>query len=448
MDVNAIGKIPPHNVEAEQAVLGCMLLDSDIIPAVTELIRSEDFYRDDHREICEAIIDLAEMAKPVDIITVSEQLQLRGALDNVGGLDYLTGIANGVPTTSNARHYARIVGEKSLLRKLIKAASDISAMSYEASEEAVYVLDKAEKSIFDILQKRNTQGFTHIKDVLLETFNRLEELYNSKSFITGIPTGFTDLDEKTAGLQNSDLVLIAARPGMGKTAIALNIAQYAAVRKHVPVAIFNLEMSKDQLVNRMLCSEVMVDSHRMRTGKLEDNDWNKIAQALAPLSEAPIYIDDTPGISVMDIRSKCRRLKLEKNLGLVVIDYLQLMQGRGRSENRQQEVSEISRSLKILAKELNVPVVTMSQLSRGPESRTDHRPMLSDLRESGAIEQDADIVMFLYRDDYYNPDTEKKNIAEVIIAKHRNGSTGTIELRWFGQYTKFANLKRDEYSKG
>jgi len=447
VDVNAIGKIPPHNVEAEQAVLGCMLLDSDIIPTVTELIRSEDFYRDDHREICEAIIDLAEMAKPVDIITVSEQLKLRGTLDNIGGLDYLAGITNGVPTTANARHYAKIVEEKSLLRKLIKAASDISGMSYEASEEAVYVLDKAEKSIFDILQKRNTQGFTHIKDVLLETFNRLEELYNSKSFITGIPTGFTDLDEKTAGLQNSDLVLIAARPGMGKTAIALNIAQYAAVQKHVPVAIFNLEMSKDQLVNRMLCSEVMVDSHKMRTGKLEDDDWNKIAQALAPLSEAPIYIDDTPGISVMDIRSKCRRLKLEKNLGLVVIDYLQLMQGRGKTENRQQEVSEISRSLKILAKELNVPVVTMSQLSRGPESRTDHRPMLSDLRESGAIEQDADIVMFLYRDDYYNPDTEKKNIAEVIIAKHRNGSTGTIELRWFGEYTKFSNLKRDEYSK-
>ena len=447
MDISAIGRIPPHNQEAEQAVLGCMLLDSDIIPTVTELIRSEDFYRDDHREICEAIIDLAEKAGPIDIITVSEQLKLRGTLDNIGGLDYLANISNGVPTTGNARHYAKIVEEKSLLRKLIKAAADISSMSYEASEEAVYVLDKAEKSIFDILQKRNTQGFTHIKDVLLETFNRLEDLYNSKSFITGIPTGFSDLDYKTAGLQNSDLVLIAARPGMGKTSMALNIAQYAAVQKNVPVAMFNLEMSKDQLVNRMLCSEVMVDSQKMRTGKLEDDDWNKIAQALAPLSEAPIYIDDTPGISVMDIRSKCRRLKLEKNLGLVVIDYLQLMQGRGRTENRQQEVSEISRSLKILAKELNVPVVTMSQLSRGPESRTDHRPMLSDLRESGAIEQDADIVMFLYRDDYYNPDTEKKNIAEVIIAKHRNGSTGTIELRWFGEYTKFANLKRDEHSK-
>lgn len=444
MDINAVGRIPPHNIEAEQAVLGCMLLDSDVIPTVTELIKSEDFYRDNHKEICEAIIDLAEKAQPVDIITVSDQLQARGTIDSVGGLDYLASISNAVPTTANARHYTKIVEEKSLLRKLIKAAADISSMSYDAQEDAVYVLDKAEQCIFDILQKRNTQGFAHIKDVLLETFNRLEELYNSKSYITGVPTGFTDLDFKTAGLQNSDLILIAARPGMGKTAMALNIAQYAAVQKHVPVAIFNLEMSRDQLVNRMLCSEVMVDSHKMRTGKLEDDDWNKIAQALAPLSEAPIFIDDTPGITVMDIRAKCRRLKLEKNLGLVVIDYLQLMQGRGRAENRQQEVSEISRSLKILAKELNVPVVTMSQLSRGPESRNDHRPMLSDLRESGAIEQDADIVMFLYRDDYYNPETENKNVAEVIIAKHRNGSTGTIELRWFGEFTKFANLKRDE----
>lgn len=447
MSIDTIGRVPPHNLEAEQAVLGCMLIDSDIIPSVTEMIKSEDFYRDDHKEICEAILDITERAGPVDIITVSEQLQLRGTLDAVGGLDYLASISSAVPTTANAKHYAKIVEEKSLLRKLLKAASDISGMCFDSSDEAIYVLDRAEKSIFDILQKRSTQGFTHIKDVLLETFNRLEELYNSKSYITGIPTGFTDLDVKTAGLQNSDLILIAARPGMGKTAMGLNIAQYAAVRKHVPVAIFNLEMSKDQLVNRMLSSEVMVDSQKMRTGKLEDDDWNKVAQALAPLSEAPIFIDDTPGISVMDIRAKCRRLKLEKNLGLVVIDYLQLMQGRGRVESRQQEVSEISRSLKILAKELNVPVVTMSQLSRGPESRNDHRPMLSDLRESGAIEQDADIVMFLYRDDYYNPDTEKKNIAEVIIAKHRNGSTGTIDLRWFGEYTKFANLKRDDYNQ-
>jgi len=436
--------VPPHNIEAEQAVLGCMLLDSDVIPTVTELIRSSDFYREDHREICEAIIDIVEKAGPVDIITVAEQLQQRGTLEKVGGIDYLASITSAVPTTANARHYAKIVEEKSLLRKLIKASQEISGMSYEGAEEAEFVLDKAEKTIFDIIERRSTQGFTHIKDVLLETFNRLEELYNSKSPITGVPTGFTDLDMKTAGLQNSDLILIAARPGMGKTAMALNIAQYAAVQKHVPVALFNLEMSKDQLVNRMLCSEVMVDSHKMRTGKLDDEDWKKIARALGPLSEAPIYIDDTPGLTVMDIRAKCRRLKLEKKLGLVVIDYLQLMRGRGKTENRQQEVSEISRSLKILAKELNVPVVTMSQLSRGPESRTDHRPMLSDLRESGAIEQDADIVMFLYRDDYYNPDSDKKNIAEVIVAKHRNGSTGTVYLKWFDKYTKFANLGKDE----
>jgi len=436
--------VPPHNIEAEQAVLGCMLLDSDVIPTVTELIRSSDFYREDHREICEAIIDIVEKAGPVDIITVAEQLQQRGTLEKVGGIDYLASITSAVPTTANARHYAKIVEEKSLLRKLIKASQEIAGMSYEGAEEAEFVLDKAEKTIFDIIERRSTQGFTHIKDVLLETFNRLEELYNSKSPITGVPTGFTDLDMKTAGLQNSDLILIAARPGMGKTAMALNIAQYAAVQKHVPVALFNLEMSKDQLVNRMLCSEVMVDSHKMRTGKLDDEDWKKIAKALGPLSEAPIYIDDTPGLTVMDIRAKCRRLKLEKKLGLVVIDYLQLMRGRGKTENRQQEVSEISRSLKILAKELNVPVVTMSQLSRGPESRTDHRPMLSDLRESGAIEQDADIVMFLYRDDYYNPDSDKKNIAEVIVAKHRNGSTGTVYLKWFDKYTKFANLGKDE----
>ena len=443
MDLSALGMVPPHNIEAEQAVLGCMLLDSDVIPTVTELIRSSDFYREDHREICEAIIDIVEKAGPVDIITVAEQLQQRGTLEKVGGIDYLASITSAVPTTANARHYAKIVEEKSLLRKLIKASQEIAGMSYEGAEEAEFVLDKAEKTIFDIIERRSTQGFTHIKDVLLETFNRLEELYNSKSPITGVPTGFTDLDMKTAGLQNSDLILIAARPGMGKTAMALNIAQYAAVQKHVPVALFNLEMSKDQLVNRMLCSEVMVDSHKMRTGKLDDEDWKKIAKALGPLSEAPIYIDDTPGLTVMDIRAKCRRLKLEKKLGLVVIDYLQLMRGRGKTENRQQEVSEISRSLKILAKELNVPVVTMSQLSRGPESRTDHRPMLSDLRESGAIEQDADIVMFLYRDDYYNPDSEKKNIAEVIIAKHRNGSTGTVYLKWFDKYTKFANLEKD-----
>ncbi|AUS95075.1 replicative DNA helicase [Clostridium thermosuccinogenes] len=442
MDIGSLGRIPPQSIEAEQSVLGSMLLNRETIPIVTEIIKPEDFYREDNKEIYEAILDLFDRGEPIDLITVSEQLKLRGTMDGIGGLEYLTYLANSVPTTANARHYAQIVEEKSILRNLIKASSEIVNMGYEASEEVNYVLDKAEKSIFDILQKRNLKGFTPIKEVLVETFNKLEELYNNKGHVTGIPTGFSDLDFKTSGLHNSDLILIAARPAMGKTAFALNIAQHAAVHEKVPVAIFSLEMSKEQLVNRMLCCEAMVDSQKMRTGKLEDDDWQKVAKALGPLSEAPIYIDDTPGVSVMELRAKCRRLKLEKGLGLVVIDYLQLMQGRGKSDSRQQEISEISRSLKILAKEINVPVITLSQLSRAPEARTDHRPMLSDLRESGAIEQDADIVMFLYRDDYYNPDTEKKNIAEVILAKHRNGSTGTVELVWLGQYTKFANLEK------
>jgi len=443
MDIGSLGRIPPQNIEAEQSVLGAILLDKEVLTSVIEIISSEDFYRDDHKEIFDAIIDLYEKGEPIDLITVAERLKLRGTLDSVGGLEYLTSLANIVPTTENAKHYAKIVEEKAILRKLIKVSTNIINMGYEASEEVAYVLDKAEKGIFDLLQKRNTQGFVPIKDVLVDTFNRLEELYNSKGYITGIPTGFIDLDYKTAGLHNSDLILIAARPAMGKTAFVLNIAQHAAIHSKIPVAIFSLEMSKEQLVNRMLSSEAMVDSQKMRTGKLEDSDWQKVARALGPLSEAPIYIDDTPGASIMEIRAKCRRLKIEKNLGLIVIDYLQLMQGKsGRSENRQQEISEISRSLKILAKEINVPVITLSQLSRAPEQRQDHRPILSDLRESGAIEQDADIVMFLYRDDYYNPDTDKKNVAEVIIAKHRAGSTGTVELAWLGQYTKFANLEK------
>ncbi|AEV66876.1 replicative DNA helicase [Acetivibrio clariflavus] len=443
MDIGSLGRIPPQNIEAEQSVLGAILLDKEVLTSVIEIISSEDFYRDDHKEIFDAIIDLYEKGEPIDLITVAERLKLRGTLDSVGGLEYLTSLANIVPTTENAKHYAKIVEEKAILRKLIKVSTNIINMGYEASEEVAYVLDKAEKGIFDLLQKRNTQGFVPIKDVLVDTFNRLEELYNSKGYITGIPTGFIDLDYKTAGLHNSDLILIAARPAMGKTAFVLNIAQHAAIHSKIPVAIFSLEMSKEQLVNRMLASEAMVDSQKMRTGKLEDSDWQKVARALGPLSEAPIYIDDTPGASIMEIRAKCRRLKIEKNLGLIVIDYLQLMQGKsGRSENRQQEISEISRSLKILAKEINVPVITLSQLSRAPEQRQDHRPILSDLRESGAIEQDADIVMFLYRDDYYNPDTDKKNVAEVIIAKHRAGSTGTVELAWLGQYTKFANLEK------
>lgn len=443
MDLGALGRIPPQSIEAEQSVIGSMLIDKEVIPVVMEILKPEDFYRPDNKEIYDVIIELFDKAQPIDLITVSERLKLHGKLELVGGLEYLTNIATDVPTTANVKHYAKIVEEKSLLRKLIKASSEIVDLGYSASEEVTHIMDKAEQSIFDILQKRSSQGFVPIKDVLVDTFNKLEELYNNKGHITGIPTGFADLDFKTSGLHNSDLVLIAARPAMGKTAFALNIAQNVAVHSGVPVALFSLEMSKEQLVNRMLCSEAMVDSNKMKTGQLEDNDWQKVARALGPLSEAPIFIDDTPGISITEIRAKCRRLKLEHNLGLVVIDYLQLMQGsKSRSENRQQEISEISRSLKILAKEINIPVITLSQLSRAAETRTDHRPMLSDLRESGAIEQDADIVMFLYRDDYYNPDTEKKNIAEVILAKHRSGSTGTVELVWLGQYTKFANLEK------
>lgn len=435
-------RIPPNNIEAEQSVLGALLIDKEAVPIVTEILKPEDFYREDHKEIYKAILDLFDAGNPIDIISVKEQLRLRGTLDEVGGIEYLSNLVDIVPTTVNVRYYAQIVEEKSLLRKLIRASNEIINLGFEASEEVSTIMDIAQKKIFDIIQGRTVQGYFSIKEILLETFNRLEKLYNSKSHIIGVPTGFIDIDNKTSGLHPSDLILIAARPAMGKTSFALNIAQYAAIHERIPVAIFSLEMSRDQLVNRMLCSEAMIDSQKIRTGKLDEEDWLKIASVLGPLSEAPIYIDDTPGLSVLEIGAKCRRLKLEKNIGLVVIDYLQLMQARHKAENRQQEISEISRSLKILAKEINVPIIAVSQLSRAPETRSDHRPVLSDLRESGAIEQDADLVMFLYRDEYYHPETEKKNIAEVIIAKHRNGSTGVVELAWLGPYTKFGNLEK------
>ena len=330
-----------------------------------------------------------------------------------------------------------------MLRALIKTADELITLGYDPTQEVEQVIDTAEKKIFEVMQKKNQKGYSSMKDILIDTFTQLEQLYNQKEMITGVPTGFADLDYRTSGLHNSDLILVAARPAMGKSAFALNIATHAAVRGKVPVAIFSLEMSKEQMANRILCSEAMVDSAKVRTGKIDDEEWGKLAAASGELSEAGIYIDDTPGISVMEIRAKCRKMKLEKNIGLVVIDYLQLVQGSNRKGgSREQEIAEISRSLKILAKEINVPVIALSQLSRAPEQRVDHRPMLSDLRESGSIEQDADIVMFLYRDDYYNEDTDKKNIAEVIIAKHRSGATGTVELLWLGNYTKFANIDR------
>ncbi len=439
-----LGKIPPSDVEAEQAVLGSMLTDKDAVIAAIEILKPEDFYREDNKTIYIAMLNLYNRAEPVDIITLKSELTSMGKFDSIGGLEYLAELPEKVPTTANVEKYIKIVEEKSILRNLIKTANEIIDLGYDPTENVEDIMDGAEKKIFNIMQSKNQKGYTPIKDILIETFAQIEQLYNQKQHITGVPTGFADLDYKTAGLHGSDLVLVAARPAMGKSAFALNIATNAAVRAKIPVAIFSLEMSKEQMVNRILCSEAMVDSNKVRTGKLDEQDWSKLAGALGPLSESEIYIDDTPGISVMEIRAKCRKLKLEKNIGLVVIDYLQLIQASNNKRgNREQEISEISRSLKILAKEINVPVIALSQLSRAPEQRPDHRPMLSDLRESGAIEQDADIVMFLYRDDYYNEDSEKKNIAEVILAKHRAGSTGTIELLWLANNTKFVNIDKN-----
>ena len=438
-----LGRIPPHDIEAEQAIIGSMLTDKDAVIAAVEVLQEQDFYREDNKIIYSAILNLYNRAEPIDIITLKSELKSMGKFEAVGGLEYIVQLPDKVPTTSNVEQYIKIVEEKSMLRALIKTADELITLGYDPTQEVEQVIDIAEKKIFQVMQKKNQKGYSSIKDILVDTFTQLEQLYNQKESITGVPTGFVDLDYRTSGLHNSDLILVAARPAMGKSAFALNIATNAAVRAKVPVAIFSLEMSKEQMTNRILCSEAMVDSAKVRTGKIDDDDWAKLAATSGELSEAGIYIDDTPGISIMEIRAKCRKMKLEKNIGLVVIDYLQLVQGSNKKGgSREQEIAEISRSLKILAKEIDVPVIALSQLSRAPEQRIDHRPMLSDLRESGSIEQDADIVMFLYRDDYYNEDTEKKNIAEVIIAKHRSGATGTVELLWLANYTKFANIER------
>ena len=421
-----LGKVPPHDLEAEQAIIGSMLTDRDAVISAIEILKEEDFYREDNKAIYTAILNLYNRAEPIDIITVKSELESMGKFEQVGGLEYLAELPEKVPTTANAMKYIKIVEEKSTLRRLIKTANEIIELGYSPTEDVEDIMEGAEKKIFNIMQEKNQKGYAPIKDVLVESFTKLEELYNRKQHITGVPSGFTELDYRTAGFHGSELILIAARPAMGKTAFALNIATNAAVKANVPVAVFSLEMSKEQLVNRILCSESMVDSNKVRTGKLEEDDWTKLAGAIGPLSEAEIFIDDTPGINITEIRAKCRKLKLEKNIGMVVIDYLQLIQGSNkRGGSREQEISEISRSLKILAKELDVPVIALSQLSRAAEQRPDHRPMLSDLRESGAIEQDADIVMFLYRDDYYNQDSEKKDIAEIIIAKHRGPTPRT-----------------------
>ena len=434
-------RIPPHSLEAEQSVLGSMILDHEAVIVASEILRPEDFYRPDHEQIYAAIIELYTSGNPIDLITIQDKLVQKGVLEQVGGLGYIAELARSVPTSAHIKQYAKIVEEKATLRRLIKASNEIAAKSYEGEEPIDSIMSFAEKQVFDILQNKSTEDFTGIDEIVITSIDKIEEAHQSKGGITGIETGFIDLDQRTAGLQPSDLVLVAARPSMGKTAFALNIIQTAGIKNKQSVAVFSLEMSKDQLVSRMLCAEAMVDSQKARTGMLEKEDWDRLARSIPNIADSRIFIDDTAGINVMEMRAKCRRLKMEKGLDLIMIDYLQLMSGSGKGDSRQQEISDISRSLKALAREMNAPVIALSQLSRACETRTDHRPMLSDLRESGAIEQDADVVMFLYRDEYYHPDTDKKNVGEVIIAKQRNGPTGTVELVWLGQYTKFANMQ-------
>ena len=432
-------RIPPHSVEAEQSVLGSILLDKEAMISVSETLVPEDFYKEAHKVIYESMLKLYNSQSEIDLITLTDELRDQGYLDDIGGIAYITSLSTVVPTTSNIKYYVNIVKEKSISRQLISAANDIINLGYDGSAKVEYVLENAEKKIFDISQERATNDFQPINQVISEALSMLEKLYEEKYDVTGLTTGFRDLNKKINGLQRSDLLLIAARPAMGKTAFALNLVQNAALKGDASVAVFSLEMSKEQLVQRMIASQSTVELKKIKTGTLADNDWPRITDGMAILSGAKIHIDDTPGIKISELRSKCRKLKIEKGLDLVLIDYLQLMEGEGQNESRQQEIAKISRSLKILAKELDCPVVALSQLSRAPEQRADHRPMLSDLRESGSIEQDADIVMFLYRDEYYNPDTEKKNIGEVIVAKNRHGETGTVELVWFGGIQKFAD---------
>ncbi|MBP7254350.1 MAG: replicative DNA helicase [Negativicutes bacterium] len=439
-----IERVPPQNIEAEQAVIGGMLIEKEAISKVAEFLKADDFYREAHRLIFEAMLELFNKNEAVDLVTVTEVLRKNDKLEAVGGIAYITSLANSVPTAANINYHGKIVEEKALLRGLINSATHIASMGYEDTEAVADIIDKAEKMILEVSERKMSGDFVPIKSIIFDAFGKIEQLYASKGGITGLATGFKDLDKITSGLQPSDLILVAARPSMGKTAFTLNIASHVAIREKKAVAFFSLEMSKEQLVQRMLCSEATIDSQRLRIGELEERDWTKLISAADRLSSAPIYIDDTPGITVMEMRSKARRLKIEHDLQLIIIDYLQLMQGSSNKggDNRQQEISEISRSLKALARELNLPVIALSQLSRSVESRQIKKPMLSDLRESGSLEQDADIVSFLYREDYYNPETENKNITDIIIAKHRNGPVDTVQLFFHKQFTKFCDLSR------
>lgn len=437
-------KVPPNSIDSEQSIIASIILDKDAIMTVSEILKPEDFYSETNKVIYECMLNLNNRLEPIDIVTLSEELKKQEETNDVDKkISYITDLSTTITETGNIKHYAEIIKQKSILRKLIKASNEIINLGYSSNTKVEDVLEIAEKKIFDISQERTGEDFKSISSVLLEAYDIIENLFINKSEITGITTGFDDLNRKINGFQKTDLLLIAARPAMGKTAFSLNLVLNAALKADASIAVFSLEMSREQLVQRMLSSQSNIELKKLKTGKLSENDWPRIVETMSVLSSLKIHIDDTPGIKISELRSKCRKLKMEKGLDLVLIDYLQLMEGEGNNESRQQEISKISRSLKILAKELNCSVVALSQLSRAPEQRADHRPMLSDLRESGAIEQDADIVMFLYRDEYYNQDSDKKNIGEVIVAKNRHGETGSVELVWFGEIQKFANKIRD-----
>ncbi|MEK5330589.1 MULTISPECIES: replicative DNA helicase [Bacillati] len=441
MNEPMIDRVPPHNREAEQSVIGAIFLEPQALITASEILLADDFYQNAHKKIFETMLRLSDLGKAIDVVTVTEELSAKKEIEDVGGLSYLLELANAVPTAANVAHYAKIVEEKALLRRLIRVATKIVEDGYTREDEVEALLGEAEKKMMEVANRKNAGDFKHVKDVLVETFDNIEQLQSRKGDVTGIPTGFRDLDHITAGFQRNDLIIVAARPSVGKTAFALNVAQSVAVQARENVAIFSLEMGAEQLIMRMLCAEGNIDAQVLRTGALTTEDWGKLTMAMGSLSNSGIFIDDTPGVRINEIRAKCRRLAQEHGLGMILIDYLQLIQGSGKpGENRQQEVSEISRSLKQLARELKVPVIALSQLSRGVEQRQDKRPMMSDLRESGSIEQDADIVAFLYRDDYYDKESESKNMIEIIIAKQRNGPTGTVTLAFKKEFNKFINV--------
>ncbi len=442
MEEAVLKRVLPHSIEAEQSVVGSMIMDKEAIIVASEIITGEDFYNKQYGIVFETMVELNDEGKPVDLVTLQNRLKEKDVPPEVSSLEFVRDLITAVPTSANIKYYANIVAEKATLRKLIKLNDEISNTCYAGKESLEFILEDTEKKIFNVVQKRNVGEFVPIRQIVMNAMDKIEIAAKNKGSVTGIPTGFIDLDYRTAGMQPSDLVLIAARPSMGKTAFVLNIAQHVAFKQNKTVAIFSLEMSKEQLVNRMFSLESNVDAQHLRTGQLSDQEWEKLIESAGVIGRSNLIIDDTPGISISELRSKCRKYKMEHNLSMIIIDYLQLMSGSGRSESRQNEISEISRSLKAVARELSVPVLALSQLSRAVEQRPDHRPMLSDLRESGAIEQDADVVMFIYRDDYYHKDSDKKGVAEIIVAKQRNGPIGTVDLAWLPEYTKFANLQK------